>query len=204
MRLALALVVVLGASAAAAPKGKGPKKAAPPPADRTIVVDDGAQIGLAPQPVTNHKEGEYEGVTPGEAPPHANGKRRAATAKNTLNWIGFEAKDNGAVVFLQAAQPFEVTQHVEGATLVANVNLPRMGANDWRNIDTRFFENPLSGIVAKMARGKKSGIEVRFAFKTASDAKEAAMRTNTEADGQYYVYLTFPPGAVTGKPDVEK
>jgi len=199
MRLALALVVVLTGSAAAAPKAKGTPKKLPP--ERTVVIDDNASsVALAPEARTNHKEGEYEGVRPGEAAPHV--KKKAAPAKRTLNWIGFEAKDGGATVFLQAAQPFEITQHVEGATLVANVALPRMGANDWRNIDTRFFENPLSGIVAKM--GKKGGIEVRFAFKTASDAKEAAVRTNTEADGQFYVYLSFPPGAATGKPEAEK
>lgn len=199
MRLALALVVVLAGSAAAAPKAKGTPKRQQP--ERTVVVDDNATptVVLGPDSRTNHKEGEYEGVRPGEAPPHV--KKKPSAAKNTLNWIGFEAKDGGATVFFQAAQPFEVTQRVEGATLVAHVALPRMGANDWRNIDTRFFENPLNGIVAKMAR-KGGGIEVRFSFKTASDAKEAAVRTNTEADGQFYVYLSFPPGAATGKPEI--
>src|SRR6202012_4014503 len=99
----------------------------------------------------------------------------------TLNWVGFEAKDGGATVFFQAAQPFDVTQHVEGATLVADLALPRMGANAWRQIDTRFFENPLAGVIAKQvgARGatktapaRAAGIEVRFNFKTASDARE--------------------------------
>jgi hypothetical protein len=35
---------------------------------------------------------------------------------------------------------------------------------------------------------------VKIAFKNAKDAKEATVRTATEADGMYYAYLTFGEG----------
>jgi len=212
MRLALALVALLVGPAAATPKPKtAPKKKPRPtivaPSDYGVDADAPAKpLGPAP---TQHKEGEYGGVEPGQTPTAA-GKKHKAPPKNTLNWVGFEAKDGGASVFFQAANPFEVSQHVEGSQLVAMLTLPRMGPNAWRALDTRFFENPLSRIDAKAvsahgatrtAAAHTAGIEVRFSFKTAADAKEAAMRTNTEADGQYYVYLAFPQG--TAAPTVK-
>src|SRR5262249_53577004 len=81
---------------------------------------------------------------------------------------------------------------------------------------TRFFDNPLSGIVARAvgaARATKErpahsvGIEARIAFKNAKDAREAAIRTATEADGMYYAYLTFPEGTggpATANPTIEE
>jgi hypothetical protein len=158
-----------------------------------------------------HKEGQYGGVTPGEPQPRDSpvkpARPRRPPPKGTLTWIGFEAKDGGAEVFFQSVAPFELTQRVEGATLVVHLSLPRLGHNTWRQVDTRFFDNPLSGIVARAvgaARATKdrparaAGIEARIAFKNAKDAREAAVRTATEADGMYYAYLKFPEG--TGAP----
>jgi hypothetical protein len=155
-----------------------------------------------------HKEGEYGGVSPGESPsshdPARPARPRRPPAKGTLTWIGFEAKDGGAEVFFQSVAPFTFSQRVEGATLVVHLSLPRLGHNTWRQVDTRFFDNPLSGIVAKAvgaARATKdrpartAGIEARIAFKNAKDAHEGSVRTATEADGMYYVYLAFGEGA---------
>jgi hypothetical protein len=154
-----------------------------------------------------HKEGRYGGVKPGEPQPRDAAAKPARPKrlppKGTLTWIGFEAKDGGAEVFFQAVAPFELTQHVEGATLVVHLELRRLGHNTWRQIDTRFFDNPLAGIVARAvgaARAKKdhparaAGIEARIAFKNAKAAREAALRTATEADGMFYAYLSFPEG----------
>ncbi|HSS00819.1 MAG TPA: hypothetical protein VLM79_27365 [Kofleriaceae bacterium] len=124
-----------------------------------------------------------------------------------MTWIGFEAKDGGAEVFFQSVAPFEISQRVDGGALVVHLSLPRLGHNTWRQIDTRFFDNPLSGIVARAvgaARATKdrpghgAGIDARIAFKNAKDAKEGTLRSATEADGMYYAYLRFPPG--TGGP----
>jgi hypothetical protein len=155
-----------------------------------------------------HKEGQYSGVTPREVQPHDTSSRpakpRPPPAKGTLTWIGFEAKGGGAEVFFQSVAPFEVSQRVEGGALVVHLNLTRLGHNTWRQIDTRFFDNPLSGIVARTVgatrgakdrRARGAGIEARIAFKSAKDVKEAAVRTATEADGMYYAYLTFPEGS---------
>lgn len=162
-----------------------------------------------------HKEGEYSGVTPGEAQPRDPAVRPAKPKrpppKGTLTWVGFEAKDGGAEVFFQSVAPFEVAQHIEGGTLVVHLALTRLGHNTWRQIDTRFFDNPLSGIVAravgatrasKARPGRAAGIEARITFKNARDAKEAAVRTATEADGMYYAFLKFPEG--TGAPAAAK
>jgi hypothetical protein len=154
-----------------------------------------------------HKEGQYGGVTPGETQRSDAAVRPAKPKrpppKGTLTWIGFEAKDGGAQVFFQSVAPFELSQRVEGANLIVHLNLTRLGHNTWRQVDTRFFDNPLSGIVARTvgaARGDKAhkahaaGIEARIAFKNAKDAREATVRTATEADGMYYAYLSFPEG----------
>ena len=133
-------------------------------------------------------------------------KPKRMPAKGTLSWIGFEAKDGGAQVFFQAASPFGVTHRVDGATLIVSLDLQRLGANTWRSVDTRFFDNPLSYIAAKptKARGSAKRVEVKIKFKNPKDAHEGTVRSATEADGLHYVYLTFPEGADGGKPPVEE
>lgn len=156
---------------------------------------------------TPHPEGEYGGVVPGQTakkpdPGARPSRAKRPPARGTLSWVGFEAKDGGAQVFLQSVAPFELTQRVEGATLVVQLALNRLGTNTWRQIDTRYFDNPLSGIVARASSRKgRSSVAVRFAFKNPKDAKAAAVRTATEADGLYYAYLWFPEGTeVPGDP----
>lgn len=155
----------------------------------------------APAP---HSEGDYGGVHPGQAPkadPGKPGKPKKLPAPGTLSWIGFDAKDGGAEVFFQAVAPFTASQRVEGATLIVHLDLTRLGGNTWRPVETRFFDNPLARITAKPVRagkGKKQaaagGIDVRIAFKNPKDAREATMRAASEADGMYYVHLSFPAG----------
>jgi len=155
-----------------------------------------------------HREGQYGGVTPGEVQPHDPSSKparpRRPPPRGTLTWIGFTAKDGGAEVFFQSVAPFEVSQRLEGSALVVHLGLTRLGPNTWRQVDTRFFDNPLSGIVARAVgavratRGHPAhgaGIDVRIAFKNARDAREATLRTATEPDGMSYVHLTFPEGA---------
>ncbi len=148
-----------------------------------------------------HKEGDYGGVVPGQKPD--TGKPKRPPPKGTLTWIGFEAKDGGAQLFLQSVAPFEVTQRVEGATLVVHANLKRLDASTWRPIETRFFDNPLARIHAKVVRASRggkgrsahgTGVDIRITFKNPRDAREASVRTATEADGMSYVYLSFPAG----------
>lgn len=161
------------------------------------------------------REGQYSGVTPGEVQsPDTAGKPakpRRPPPRGTLTWIGFSARDGGAEVFFQSVAPFEVSQRVEGGALVVHLNLTRLGHNTWRQIDTRFFDNPLSGIVARAVgasratrerRARSAGIEARIAFKSPRDVKEATVRTAAEPDGMYYAYLTFPQGTAA-RPSTE-
>jgi hypothetical protein len=151
-----------------------------------------------------HPEGAYNGAKPGVRPGSDTGKPQKPPPAGTLSWIGFEAKDSAATVWLQAAGAFEVAQHVEGSTLVVGVTgLRRMVRNTRRPIDTRYFDNPLARISAKPVKARrarkgapsrKAGIEVRIQFKNPKDAKEASVRSATEADGLFYTYLSFPPG----------
>lgn len=155
-----------------------------------------------------HREGQYGGVTPGEVQPHAPSSKparpRHPPPRGTLTWIGFSARDGGAEVFFQSIAPFEVSQRLEGSALVVHLGLTRLGPNTWRQVDTRYFDNPLSGIVARAvgaARATKgrpahgAGIDVRIAFKSPRDVREATVRTATEPDGMSYAYLTIPEGA---------
>jgi hypothetical protein len=185
---ALAMVTVLGVSAGLAAGGSASARA---------------------QPVV-HKEGEYTGVSPGKAPETPTAPRRAP-GKGALSWVGFAAKDGGAEVFFQSATKFEVSQEVEGTTLVVKLSgLTRQVTNTRRPIDTRFFDNPLARITAQPgARAKRSkranrsklggrGIDVRIVFKNPKEAKPGTLRTATEADGLFYAYLSFPEGADSG------
>ena len=152
------------------------------------------------QPVV-HKEGEYTGVSPGKAPPEAvKGAPRRAVPKGALSWVGFSAKDGGAEVFLQAATKFEVTQEMDGTTLVVKLaGLSRQVTNTRRPIDTRFFDNPLARITAlpgkRTKKSKGRGVDVRIVFKNPKAARPGTLRTTTEADGLYYAYLSFPEDA---------
>ena len=165
-----------------------------------------ALAGPASADTGPHREGEYGGVVPGQKrePSARPGKPQRPPPKGTLSWVGFEAKDGGAQVFFQSVAPFQVQQHLEGSTLVVHLTLLRLGQNTWRQIDTRFFDNPLAGLVArgvgatratKTRPARGAGIEVRIAFKNPKDAREGTVRTATEADGMYYAYLSFPEGA---------
>lgn len=160
--------------------------------------------GRAAAETPQHAEGVYTGAKPGVRPGADTGAPQKKPPAGTLSWIGFEAKDGAATVWLQSANPFEISQRVEGATLVVTVSgLRRMVRNTRRPIDTRFFENPLARITAKTVgsrRGRKAGIELRIAFKSAKDAREASTRTATEADGLFYTYLSFPAGDTTAAP----
>ncbi|MBV8757698.1 MAG: hypothetical protein JO257_10495 [Deltaproteobacteria bacterium] len=141
-----------------------------------------------------HPEGAYGGVQPGHKPE----KPRRPPPKGTLTWIGFEPKSGTSEVFLQSVAPFEVAQRVDkGAVVVTLTGVTRLGANTWRPIDTRFFDTPLARVSATR---KGKGIEVRIAFKNGKDAKEAAVRSATEADGMYYAYLDFAGGGDTSVP----
>ena len=155
-----------------------------------------------------HGEGEYGGVKPGVLPRADNGKKpKRMPSKGTLSWIGFEAKGGGAEVFLQSVAAFEVAQHVEGSTLVVDLGgLDKLGQNTWRDVDTRFFEQPLARITAKRvgaARGTHphpTEVEVRITFKNPKDAQQGQLRAATEADGMYYQYLSFVGTGTTAVP----
>lgn len=144
-------------------------------------------------------EGEYGGVHPGQPKkPEPGKKAKKPPPKGTLSWVGFEAKDGGSQVFFQSVAPFEVTQRVDGNTLVVSLTgVSRLGGNTWRHVDTRFFETTLSKIAPKK---KGKGVEVRITFKNPKDAAQGTVRTATEADGLYYAYLSF---SGTGAPATE-
>lgn len=197
MRLAVALVLILGGVAMGDPTTTPAKKPKP-------VAGTGARTFTPtdrPEPKEAHKEGEYGGVTPGSRP---DPRHQPRPTKGVLSWIGFEAKDGGAELFMQSAGAFEIAQHIEGSTVVAHLSLRALGHNTWRQIDTRYFDNPLAGVrattvgAARAAKGRPAhgaGIEVRINFKNAKDARVGTVRTATEADGLFYTYLTFPEGA---------
>src|SRR5256885_801322 len=133
MRVALALVAFLAGPAladTAKPDPAKPKKQRKPrPVMEPSAPTDGDGIQMTPDrplPKTQPREGEYGGVAPGQPPTEQKGKKKVPP-KSTLTWIGFEAKDGGAQVFLQAAGPFSLEQHLEGSVLVAELDLPRLG-----------------------------------------------------------------------------
>jgi hypothetical protein len=155
-----------------------------------LVLASAATPAFADDPKGPNAEGDYGGVEPGK-PKKAdpNKKPKKPPPKGTLSWIGFEAKEGGAQIFLQSVAPFEISQRVENGVLVVTLTgVSRLSANTGRAIDTRFFETTLSRISAKK---KGKAIELRVAFKNAKDAGQGSVKTATEADGMYYTYLSF-------------
>jgi len=158
-----------------------------------------ASPAFADEPKGPNAEGEYGGVQPGQPKkPEPNKKPKKPPPKGTLSWIGFESKDGGSDVFFQSVAPFDVSQKLENGTLVVTLNgLTKLGHNTWRPIDTRFFDTSVARVTA---RKKGKGIEVRVAFKNPKDAAQGSVRTATEADGRYYVYLSFAGGSSAAEP----
>ena len=156
-----------------------------------IIVALLAGSASADEPGATNTEGDYGGVQPGQVK-KPEGKKAKKPKKGTLSWVGFESKDGSSDVFLQSPAAFEVSQRIDGGTLIVTLSgVTRLGQNVWRPIDTRFFETPLSRITV---RKKGRGIEVRIAFKDAKAATQASVRSATEADGMYYAYLSFAGG----------
>lgn len=209
VRLALVLAVATAVTAALAPAraqgADGDEPGEPDEPDEPAVERPARPPRPAPTP---NREGEYTGAKPGVRPGENEGHPQRKPKPGVLSWIGFEAKDGGATVWLQAASKLEVDQHLEGSTLVVHVSgVRRMVRNLSRHIDTRFFDNPLAKITAKVVgkrRARKgrpardAGVEVRIQFKNPKDAREAEVRMGSEADGLQYAYLTFPPGSDAG------
>lgn len=140
-------------------------------------------------------EGDYGGVTPGVDQSKRN-RPKPPTSKGSLSWLGFASKNGGAEVFFQSAATFEIDQRVDGGVLSVRLHgLTRQVRNTRRPIDTRFFDNPLARITANVVKGKNPGVDVRITFKNAKDAKAGTVRMTTEADGLFYLYLSFPEGA---------
>jgi hypothetical protein len=164
-----------------------------------------AQPAEAPPEGAVKKEGEYGGVTPGQGPvTEKGGKHKRAPARQSLNWLGFTPKEGGsAELFFQAVDTFEVSQHMEGNTLVVVLEgLKKQARNTRRPLDTRFFDTAIARISTKVVRakrGKKGGVEVRIAFKDVKDAREGSVRTDKGADGMFYAYLSFGPPATPGQ-----
>jgi hypothetical protein len=202
------------AKAAAQPADGADEAADSPDSPDTTDAPDNAKVTTPP--ISSRREGDYGGVKPGTSSTRDR-PAKVAPRKGSLSWIGFESKPNGADVFLQSAGAFEVAQRLEKGVLVVRLTgLSQLGHNTWRFIDTRFFDTPIARIVAKRvgaARGHGAGIdlpphshgsaanpgragviEVRISFKRAADAREATIRSATEADGLYYAYLAFPGG----------
>jgi hypothetical protein len=209
MRAVLLAVLLTGAVAFAAPKKAHRAVPKPTQTGAPIIAVDETPVALAPG--AQHNEGTYGGVTPGVAP-NADGKKpKRPPSKGTLSWIGFEAKNGNAEIFLQSVAPFEVSQRVDNGALVVDLGgLDKLGQNTWREVDARFFDTPVARMTAKhvgAARGKNAhaaGIEVRITFKNAKDAHEGSLRAANEADGMYYQYLSFAGGGGTVTPSPEK
>lgn len=165
---------------------------------------------------THRREGEYGGVNP-VGPPVTDAKHTRPAPKS-LGWVGFSAADGAAELFFQAAQPFTISQRVDGDVVVVWLEgLTRQARNTRRPLDTQFFDSPVARITAKTvraARGRKgkpghpAGIEVRIAIKRGAPVGEGVVRTATEQDGFFYTYLTFAgaapsTGTVTVTPSLE-
>jgi hypothetical protein len=171
-----------------------------------------ASLLVARVATADNTEGDYGGVVPGQTQrPDVKGRPHKPLPKGTLSWIGFSTKDANAELFFQSAAAFEVAQHIENGTLVIELaGVTKLGASTWRPIDTHYFDGPIARVAAHAVgatRGKNAhpaGIEVRVTFKDVKGAAEGTLQTNTESDGLFYAYLTWPVAAAgAGQPSVK-
>lgn len=152
------------------------------------------------------KEGEYGGVWPGHPPRAHEGRKVAAPKAGTLSWVGFQE----GTIFLQAGSALSYTQHVEGKQLVVHlVGVKRFGRQVARALDTRFFDTPISRVkvtkvkkrkARKGAPARAAGVEVRISFKDPATVGELQIRSATEADGLFYVYIGGGSGGMPDEP----
>jgi len=150
------------------------------------------------------QEGEYGGAWPGHPPRAHAGKNVKPPKAGTLAWVGFQA----GTIFLQSGSAVTYTQHVDGKQLVVHLTgVKRFGRQVARALDTRFFETPISRVKVTKVKKRKArkgkparaaGVEVRISFKDPTTVGEASIRSATEADGLFYVYLDFGPGGGGG------
>jgi hypothetical protein len=146
------------------------------------------------------KEGEYGGVWPGHPPRAHEGKNIKPPKAGTLAWVGFQQ----GTIFLQAGSAIAYTQHVEGKQLVVHLTgVKRFGRQVGRALDTRFFDTPISRVTVKKVKKRKAkkgvparaaGVEVRISFKDPATVAEASIRSNIEADGLFYMYISLGGG----------
>lgn len=189
----------------------------PRPALATFIIAITAAIAMATampamaQPVATEPgaeegprvEGDYGGVTPGEAatsPPRA-----GRTGRYTpITWLGFQARDDGSsLVFLQLTGPVEVEQQVVGDTLYVNYAGARFASRNTRRfLDVRFFDTALAriesrSVATRRARGDRpatrAGALSVITFKNPGDAQQAKVTTTPEKDGYVYIYLELGP-----------
>lgn len=163
---------------------------------------DAEDADEAPAPVTEVRpEGEYSGVTPGEAAGKAAKPRK--TKFPLVTWIGFQAMEGGSSrLFVQVNRDTQIDQRVEGDTLYITLVGARPGSkNDVRRIDTTYFDAALREVTMRRVsarKGRKAGIELAVKFKNAGDAGTATSSSKMGQDGYTYLMLDFGPGSAGG------
>lgn len=146
---------------------------------------------------------KYVGVAPG--PEARNPLPPASKAPPHLIWSGFQVNEQGSRVFFQTNLPvtFEVKPgdgERGGRTSTLSVFLRNCRIhlkNNRRNLDTRFFATPVSGVTAHQRR---KDVELRIAFK---EPTAATPRTEPGPDGTQFLVLDFaagPGAAAAGTP----
>ncbi len=164
-----------------------------------------------------HKEGEYGGVTPGVLRPYSEFKewhRKANRSRKRwgarVTWVGFQPRaDRTSRVFLQVTRDVNISQRVEKGVLVVMLEGARLRLrNTRRKVDMRFFDTALFEMKATRVRARrarkdrparKSGVEIRIAFKNPSDAGEGKVSRHQLKDKFHYIYLDFGPPTPVSK-----
>jgi hypothetical protein len=186
----------------------------PRPALATFIIALATATPAMAQPVATGSEdrtrveGDYGGVTPGEAattPPRARGTGRYTP----ITWLGFQVRDDGSsLVFLQLTGPVEVEQEVVGDRLYVNYVGARFASRNTRRfLDVRFFDTALARIESRSvptrrARGDRpatrAGAMSVLTFKNPADARQAKVTKTPEKDGYVYIYLELGPPSQAG------
>ena len=180
------------------PSNEPPPEEVEPPPERIPPKDIGPQPeyrerkqrGRARAVEEPHREGEYGGVVP----PGKEKGRKKKSRRPTVTWIGFQASDGGARVFLQMTGEPKVEQKRVLTKLIVTVHNARLNLrNNARTLETAYFGTAVAKVRARTVRRRgKRAVEVHVLFK--GPAQEAQTTTEVGVDGYRYLYLDFGGG----------
>lgn len=177
MRLALVLIIALGAPSAALAQQQ------PAPGGQQV-----ASVRPAEQP---HPVGQYAGVVPGEGRQPSHVAARTGAPPILLTWPGFQGRPDGASrIFIQTSAVVQYEARAEAGRYVILFHGLRVPVrNNGRTLETRFFNSPVT-----RARIERRRRDVALVLELRADVTPT-VSVEAGTSGYQFLFVTFPAGS---------